>query len=86
MITFLCILGILFLIIIYFKLGLNVSEYFWVKQYSLEAFFNEYLKNPWYGICNLTFNFLLWPLGVILNLITMKFWRPKDYIKPHIYD
>ena len=86
MITFLCILGILFLIIIYFKLGLNVSEYFWVKSYSLEEFFNKYLKNPWYGICNLIFNFLLWPLGVILNLITIKFWRPKDYIKQHIYD
>lgn len=86
MTTILIFLGILFLVIIYFKLGINVSEYYWIKPYSLEEFFAHYLKNPLYGISNFTFNFLLWPLGIILNLITMNFWRPDDYIKPHIYD
>lgn len=83
--TILSILGVIFLIIIYIKLGINLSEYFWVKPYSLEEFFNNYLNQPFYGILNFLFNFILWPIGIILNLLTMKFWRPKNYIKPHYY-
>ena len=83
--TILSILGIIFLVYIYIKIGLNVSDYFWIKPHSLEEFFSYYLKNPLYGISNFTFNFLLWPLGIIFNLITMKFWRPSNYIKHHRY-
>ena len=80
MTTLFIILGVLFSILIYIKIGMDLGEYFWVKKYSLEKFFDYYLDQPLYGIANITFNLFLWPIGVIFNLIVLKYWRPTDYI------
>ena len=85
MMLFFSIVGIISCILVYLGIGgYLAASYFpdncWRGKYPyiFEDWLDDHFGDPWYGILNVMFTFILWPITVFLN-IYLSYKYKKEY-------